>query len=713
MSRIARTFGFAAALLTAIVTPAAAYVTDSATHAPPATGAYAYYSTFGSFGPDQAGFPGVGQTYVDPVFGSTVRRLTNDLGRPSGSDIYGKNGFFNSDGTLMFHNAGTSKTIVNTTTGALVRSNVPGNFDGSFAPDDPDTWYYFSGASLRKYSVATGTTSLVKTFSATLGALGGSVDWIDSTGRYMVLNIGGSARVWDKQADVLYAGNVPGDVGSGWAGISPDGKYLVIATDDKRSYAINHSTRAVNTTGVMFWSLCGGHGDLVSATDGKTYFVTFECYEEPGIYAVDISLSQTTANRQKQRDDNRLLFATQWTDDGHMAAAARGMFQDWAYISVESNDDSFTGGVSGWRPYKQEIVMANVLTGELRRLAHHRSRGIGASYYYQPRVSVSWDGTRVAWASNFGYNGQDYGDIYAVELGSDGTTPPPPPPPPPPADNPAVSFTNPSAGASLSGTVTVTMGASGGSGSGYTYKLAVDGVNVYAGTNNSIGWNTTNVSNASHTLTATVTDSAGKTGTASRSVSVSNVAVTPSPTVTFTTPAAGATVSGTATVTLAAVGGSGKSYTYKLAVDGVTVYSGTNKTISWNTTSATNAAHTLTATVTDSNGKTGTASRSVTVSNAATSGMVAMLTSPSGDARLTGAVKVGMTVSGSTATTRKFTLFQDGVKMWTKNNVTGTTASWSWNTAWWATDGWHTLKLKVTDSDGKTATTTVRVKVAN
>jgi hypothetical protein len=688
---------------------ASAYLTDTASHPPPTSGSYAYYSTYGTFGPDRPGFPGVGQTYVDPVFGSTVRRLTNETSHEPGSDIYGKNGFWNADGTLMFHNNGSAKTIINTTTGAVVRPDVPGNFDGSFAPDDPDTWYYFSGASLRKYSVATGTTSLVKTFPATLGALGGSVDWVDSTGRYMVLSMGNGSRVWDKQDDVLYAGTVPGNAGDGWVGISPDAKYVVTAIDDKRSYAINHATRTVNTTGVMFWSLCGGHGDLLSATDGKTYFVTFECHEEAAIYAVDVSLAQTktVAGLIQQRATNRKLMETEWQDDGHMAAPARGLFQDWAFISLEATDDPFTGGVSGWRPYKQEIVMVNVLTGEIRRLAHHRSRGLDGSYFYQPRVSVSWDGMRVAWASNFGYNRADYADIYAIELGSAGSPPPPPPSP----GTPTVSFTNPAAGVTLSGTATVTIAATGGSGTGYTYKLAVDGVNVYAGANNTIGWNTTNVSNAAHTLTATVTDSAGQTGTASRSVTVANVAITPSPTVSFTAPAAGATVSGTATVTLAATGGSGTGYTYTLTVDGVTVYTGTNNTISWNTTTATNATHTLAATVTDSNGKTGTASRSVTVSNAA-AGLVATLTNPKAGTLLTGSVTVRMTVSGSTASTRTFTLFQDGVKMWSKT-TTGTSARWKWNTAWWAVDGSHTLKLRVKDSAGKVDTTAVKVRVFN
>src|SRR5687767_12319088 len=119
MSTIVRTLGFAAALITAVVTPAAAYVTDSATHAPPTSGAYAYYSTYGTFGPDRTGFPAKGQTFVDPVFGSTIRRLTNELGQTSRSDIYAKNGFWNADGTRMFHNTVGGNTIVDTTTGAV------------------------------------------------------------------------------------------------------------------------------------------------------------------------------------------------------------------------------------------------------------------------------------------------------------------------------------------------------------------------------------------------------------------------------------------------------------------------------------------------------------------------------------------------------------------------------------------------------------------
>jgi hypothetical protein len=53
---------------------ALAYLTDSDVHAPPMSGQYAY----NTFMPATAGFPGVGESYIDPVFGSTVRRVSDD-----------------------------------------------------------------------------------------------------------------------------------------------------------------------------------------------------------------------------------------------------------------------------------------------------------------------------------------------------------------------------------------------------------------------------------------------------------------------------------------------------------------------------------------------------------------------------------------------------------------------------------------------------------
>ena len=516
--------------LVLVVTPvpqANAYLSGSANYPPPTTGGQAYYNTYGTWGPDRTGFPGKGQSYVDPVFGTTVTRLTNELGRQSLSDIYAKNGFTNADNTLTAHATGGARQFLNTSTGAVVRSSVPGNDNSSFDPVNPDVWWWYSfgSSTLNKYSVSSGTSTAVKNFGMALGNNGGSTDWISASGRYMLLRLGSSWRIYDVVSDVLYAGAIPDTYGgsTGWAGLSPDGNWVVTTNTSPamhRSWAINHSTRTVSTTGNVFWTLCGDHGDLVSASNGKTYFVTFECDSVAAVFAVDVSIPQSPTNKSKQVADNRQLFKTSWSDSGHFSGVSKGALRDWAYVSVESGDDTFGSSVSGWRAFEQEIVMANVVTGEVRRIAHHRSRSPQANYYYTPRVSASWDGSVVTWASNMGYGGNDYADIYAARIagatsgGSTGGTTTP--------SALSTSFSNPASGATVSATITVSFSASGGSGSGYSYTVKAGADTIYTGTNTAFSWNTSTTANGSVTLSVTARDSAGATASASRMVTVSN-----------------------------------------------------------------------------------------------------------------------------------------------------------------------------------------------
>jgi hypothetical protein len=311
----------------------------------------------------------------------------------------------------------------------------------------------------------------VHAFDKALGGLGGSVDWIDNSGRYMVLNIDGIVKVWDGvnlygSAQAVNANDVIAK--GGWIGMSPDGRYVVISTDDgsgtagsnqQISYAIDHAARTVRA-GKLFWTLCGGHGDLVSAGDGRTYLVTFDCYGSgfpgledmrPAIYAVDVNPASAVwpghdpdspvdeDGRNAQRAANTKLFEVAWGDDGHFSGVSRGALRDWAFISIEAGDDTFGRAVDqskrnpDWwsRPYMQEIVMVNVISRQVLRVAHHRSRSVSTSYFYQPRVSATWgdcDGVSAGWASNFGqlqknkqgrlstkpYAG--YADIYAIDV---------------------------------------------------------------------------------------------------------------------------------------------------------------------------------------------------------------------------------------------------------------------------------------------------------
>jgi hypothetical protein len=191
---------------------------------------------------------------------------------------------------------------------------------------------------------------------------------------------------------------------------------------------------------------------------------------------------------------------------------------------------------------------------------------------------------------------------------------------------PAVAITAPAGGATVSGaSVTVTASASDNVGIA-SVQFKLDGANLGAADTTSpysIAWNTTTAASGTHTLTAVATDAAGNTTTSAPvTVTVSNATgggdTTP-PTVAITAPAGGTTVSG-ASVTVTASAGDNvgvASVQFKLdganlgAADTTSPYS-----IAWNSTTATNGTHTLTAVATDAAGNTTTSAPvTVTVSN--------------------------------------------------------------------------------------------------
>ena len=87
-------------------------------------------------------------------------------------------------------------------------------------------------------------------------------------------------------------------------------------------------------------------------------------------------------------------------------------------------------------------------------------------------------------------------------------------------------------------------------------QFKVDGSNVGSEDTSApyaLSWNTANVANGGHSLTAVARDAAGNSSSSQRSVTVSNTSTPPPgdttpPSVGLTSPAAGATVSGSASV---------------------------------------------------------------------------------------------------------------------------------------------------------------------
>ena len=196
---------------------------------------------------------------------------------------------------------------------------------------------------------------------------------------------------------------------------------------------------------------------------------------------------------------------------------------------------------------------------------------------------------------------------------------------PSPADvtPPTASFTGPSAGSILAGTVNVSANASDNVGiMGVQFKA--NGSNLGSEVTSSpytASWNTTLIADGSVVLSAVARDAAGNQSTATITVSVANVpaADTAPPVISFTSPANGTAVSGTVNLTVSAsdnVGVAGVQF----SADGTNLgaeITTSPYTISWNSSQAASGDHTLTAVATDAAGNQSTATVTVSVSASA------------------------------------------------------------------------------------------------
>ena len=187
----------------------------------------------------------------------------------------------------------------------------------------------------------------------------------------------------------------------------------------------------------------------------------------------------------------------------------------------------------------------------------------------------------------------------------------------------------------------------------------------------------------------------------------------PPPVVSMTAPVNGATVGGTVTVTANAtdnVGITGLQFQLDGAnVPGSATVAGQVYSYSWNSKSAANGTHTLTAIATDTAGNTATSSVTVTVNN--TTPPVVTITAPANGAAVSGTVTVTANATDNVGVSGvQFTL--DGANLGSVVTGAGPTYSYSWNTSGVA-NGSHTLGAVATDTTGNTATSSVSVTVSN
>jgi hypothetical protein len=351
----------------------------------------------------------LGAIAPDATFGGAIRRVTQ--GKGADCDLYSFNGNWSCDGKHLI----VKPNILDAATGKTVISNMPRggrSFDAQFSPTNPNVYHFFDGKNLKAYDIAAKKLSTVKTFQSNLDSLGGSVDYCDNQERF-VLSVGGRVTCFDKKSGTLYTGGPSVGAGSGWIGITPSGNHVIVADSwDFKSYKVDHQAHSVASTGVCFWTLCGTHADLMTGSDGKDYAVARNCWDQPEIYRVDVTLPQKSAENgglEQQKRQNKKLLTISWDDDVHLSCVPDGDLKDWFAICTETQ---------GKPPvYRNELLLINTSSGEIRRYAFHLS-DIAADYYNQPRVSISKSG-KVAFASSMGGSHYPFpskgADIFVLE----------------------------------------------------------------------------------------------------------------------------------------------------------------------------------------------------------------------------------------------------------------------------------------------------------
>src|SRR5256712_1131567 len=270
---------------------------------------------------------------------------------------------------------------------------------------------------------------------------------------------------------------------------------------------------------------------------------------------------------------------------------------------------------------------------------------------------------------------------------------------------PTVAITAPAAGATVAGTITVSASATDNVGVvGVQFKL--DGVNLGAEVTSApytLSWTTTTASDGAHTLTAVARDAAGNSTTsAGVSITVDNIP----PTVSLTAPVAGATVAGTVTVSASATDNVGV-VGVQLKLDGVNLVAEVTSapyTLSWNTATASNGLHTLTAVARDAAGNsTASAGVSVTVADATVS-----ITAPLNGATLTNLTKVKVQATSDIGLS-SLQVYGDNILIGTVS-CTGTACSDLSGSVVWHTNnnlapGTHSLYTVTTDILGNSTST--------
>ncbi|HWJ39480.1 MAG TPA: hypothetical protein VNT29_00025, partial [Candidatus Limnocylindrales bacterium] len=258
---------------------------------------------------------------------------------------------------------------------------------------DPNVLFFHTGNTLKMLHVASETVTVVREFKEYSTITGkGKTDISEDGSRFIFIGDGKDLFVYDMQTDFVTP--IAKNTAPGWNNVflSPDNQPIIswLTPGTGRGQGVE----LFDADGKFIRQLAraDGHMKLTRDASGQTVMIwTNSADPQP-----DPNAQNAIVMVDLKTGEHFPILQLDWHLAVHVSAADRGV------AFVETYDTAnFRFDESNWKPYVNELMMIDLATGVVTRLAHHRSRATD-TYNYMPKLTCSRDGSLLAFGSNFG-----------------------------------------------------------------------------------------------------------------------------------------------------------------------------------------------------------------------------------------------------------------------------------------------------------------------
>jgi hypothetical protein len=364
--------------------------------------------------PPPPALPAAGGTFRDPVFGTTIMRVTDERDGAFNVTNYSYYPSFNKNSTRLFIIAGGEASLyqfdpVNFRisgkrrlfTTSMPGGGFPGGEDAIWSGADPDVIYCHARLSIFAYNVVNNTYSLVHDFQGELVAselvqMSKSID--DNAFGFHLKDAASKVvgyAAWQRSENALYK-EMTSDVNE--VQVDKTGQYLYVITETEGTASaiegrvVNLATRVVTDLTDGAPDFAPGHKDM-----GRGFVIGGENWNNRFLY-------RPLAAPHKFR--SVIKFGNDWSVGSHVSLLADD--ENWMLFGTFVAND-----LPSTKVFRNELFLVSTDgTERVRRLAHIHS--VYREYWDTPRATISRDGRFAAFTSNWGSKTRR--DVFVVKI---------------------------------------------------------------------------------------------------------------------------------------------------------------------------------------------------------------------------------------------------------------------------------------------------------